>query len=290
MDKTRFILKFLNYKLFSGHKYGHGIHSPFVFEFITTVLNDRFRYKEYGEVEKIRRKFGSEERTILYDDYGAGSRRNRQGETITGSGRNRQGEQGETITGSGRKRSAMVRIKDIARYSAVNKKFGQLLFRIVRYFRPATILELGTSLGISTMYMAMANRDATVISIEADRNLAEIARLSVINAGLYNVEIINDRFENVLPPLIERLGDKLFVFIDGNHEKSPTLQYFNQLLVKSGGSMIIAVDDIHWSPGMSEAWQEIKSDRRVKITMDLFYMGLVFFNRGVQKQNFIIRY
>jgi predicted O-methyltransferase YrrM len=275
MDKIRFILKFLNYKLFSGHKYGHGIHSPFVFEFITSVLNDRSRYKEYDEVEKIRRKFRSEERTILFNDCGAGSRRNRQG---------------ETITSPGRKRSGMVRIKDIARYSAVNKKFGQLLFRIVRYFKPATILELGTSLGISTMYLAMANRDTTVISIEADRNLAEIARLSVLNAGLQNVEVINDSFENALPPLIERLGNKLFVFIDGNHEKSPTLQYFNQLLVKSGSGMIMAVDDIHWSPGMGEAWQEIKSDHRVKITMDLFFMGLAFFNRGVQKQNFVIRY
>jgi predicted O-methyltransferase YrrM len=275
MDKIRFILKFLNYKLFSGHKYGHGIHSPFVFEFVTRVLNDGFRYKEYDEVEKIRRKMRSEERTILFNDYGAGSGRNRQG---------------ETITSSGRKRSAMVRIKDIARYSAVSKKFGQLLFRIVRYYRPATILELGTSLGISTMYLAMANRDTTVISIEADRNLAEIARLSVFNAGLHNVEVINDRFENALPPLIERLGNKLFVFIDGNHEKSPTLQYFNQLLVKSGSGMIMAVDDIHWSPGMGKAWQEIKSDHRVKITMDLFFMGLVFFNRGVQKQNFVIRY
>ena len=278
MDKISFILRFLNYELFSGHKYGHGIHSPFVFEFITGVLNDRFRYEEYGEVEKIRRKFRSEEMTILFNDYGAGSRRNR------------QGEQGEMIASPGRKRSAMVRIKDIARYSTVNKKFGQLLFRIVRYFKPATILELGTSLGISTMYMAVANRDTTVISIEADSNLAEIARHSAFSAGLHNVEVINDRFENALPPLIERLGDKLFVFIDGNHEKSPTLQYFNQLLVKSGSGMIMAVDDIHWSPGMSEAWQEIKSDRRVKITMDLFYMGLVFFNRGVQKQNFVIRY
>ncbi len=275
MGKIRFILRFLNYKLLSGHKYGHGIHSPFIFEFITGVLNDRFRYKEYDEVEKIRRKLRSEERTILYNDYGAGSRRSRQGKTITGSGSNKPG---------------VVKIRDIARYSAVNKKFGQLLFRTVRYFKPATILELGTSLGISTMYMAMANRDTTIISIEADRNLAEIARHSVFNAGLHNVEVINDRFENALPSLIERLDNKLFVFIDGNHEKSPTLQYFKQLLVKSGSGMIMAVDDIHWSPGMSEAWQEIKSDHRVKITMDLFFMGLVFFNRGVQKQNFVIRY
>jgi predicted O-methyltransferase YrrM len=263
MDNIEFILRFLNYKLFSGHKYGHGIHSPFIFEFITDVLNDRFRYNEYEEVEKIRRKLRSEERTTLYSDYGAGSRRNRPG---------------------------VVKIKDIARYSAVNKKFGQLLFRIVRYFKPDTVLELGTSLGISTMYMARGSMDTTVISIEADRNISEIARMNVFNSGLQNVEVINDRFENALPPLIERVSNKLFVFIDGNHEKSPTLQYFNQLLVKSGSGMIMAVDDIHWSAGMSEAWQEIKSNPAVKITLDIFFMGLVFFNRGVQKQNFVIRY
>jgi predicted O-methyltransferase YrrM len=275
MNNIRFVLRFLNYKLFSRHKYGHGIHSPFVFDFITCVLNDKFRYEEYGEVEKIRRQLRLEEREILYSDYGAGSRKSKTGTIKAGPGKNKQGA---------------VKIKDIARYSSVNKKFGQLLFRIVKYFSPDTVLELGTSLGISSIYMARACRHARVISIEADKNLAEIARQNFHNAGLHNVEVINDRFENVLAPLIKRLNNKIFIFIDGNHEKKPTLQYFNQLLVKSGKNMIMVFDDIHWSEGMSEAWQEIKSNPTVKITLDLFYLGIVFFNRGVQKQDFVIRY
>ncbi len=275
MNNIRFILRFLNYKLFSGHKYGHGIHSPFVFDFITGVLNDKSSYEEYGEVEKIRRRLRLEEREILYSDYGAGSRRNNTETIEAGSGKNKPGA---------------VKIKDIAKYSAVNKKFGQLLFRIVKYFGPDTILELGTSLGLSTIYMASACRDARVISIEADKNLAEIARQNFYDAGLNNVEVINDRFENVLTSLIKKLNNKIFIIIDGNHEKKPTLQYINQLLVKSGNNMIMVFDDIHWSEGMSEAWQEIKSNPTVKITLDLFFMGIVFFNRGVQKQNFVIRY
>jgi predicted O-methyltransferase YrrM len=286
MNNIRFALRFLNYKLFSGHKYGHGIHSPFVFDFITGVLNDKIRYKEYDEVEKIRSRLRAEEQQILYIDYGAGSRKNRPGVMKEGTGNNEQGSKASPC----KDKPVTVKIKDIAKYSAVNKKLGQLLFRMVKYFKPATVLELGTSLGISTMYMAKAYGDTSIISIEADTNLAEIARQNFYDAGLHNVEVINDGFENVLIPLIKKLNNKIFIFIDGNHEKKPTLQYFNQLLVKSGNNMIMVFDDIHWSEGMSEAWLEIKSNPSVKITLDLFFMGIVFFNRGVQKQNFVIRY
>ena len=102
--------------------------------------------------------------------------------------------------------------------------------------------------------------------------------------------LLNNSFEKALPGIIKGLDGRLFVFIDGNHEKASTLQYFNQLLVKSESNLIIVFDDINWSAGMREAWQEIKTNAKVKISADLFFMGIVFFNKGLPKQNFVIRY
>jgi len=140
------------------------------------------------------------------------------------------------------------------------------------------------------MYMARASKNNRVVSIEADHKLARIARQNFHEAGLLNIDVINNTFNGALPGIIKGLDERSFVFIDGNHEKRSTLQYFNQLSVKSESDLIIVFDDINWSDGMQEAWQEIKASSKVTITVDLFFMGIVFFKKGVQKQNFVIRY
>lgn len=263
MKNLNLLLHYCKYKIFSRHKYGHGIHSPFVFDLITTVFNDKSRYEEYDEVEKVRDILSASDKEIPVTDYGAGSK---------------------ILKTESRK------IKDIVKYSAVSRKFGQLLFRLVKYFKSGTILELGTSLGLSTMYMAKAHRNSRIISIEADKKLARIARQNFHEAGLLNVDVINNSFENALPGIIKGLDERSFIFIDGDHEKGSTLQYFNQIAVKSESNIIIVLDDINWSDGMREAWKEIKSDPRVTVTVDLFFMGIVFFKKGIQKQNFVIKY
>jgi predicted O-methyltransferase YrrM len=263
MEKLNLLFRYCKYKIFSRHKYGHGIHSPFIFDLITKVFNDKFRYEEYDEVEKMRDILSASDKEISVTEYGAGSK----------------------ILGTESRK-----IKDIVKYSSVNRKFGRLLFRLVKYFNPGTVLELGTSLGISTMYMAKASKNTRVISIEGDRQLARFARQNFHKASLLNIDVINNSFENALPGIIKGLDERSFIFIDGNHEKGSTLQYFNQLSVKSGNNLIILFDDINWSAGMQEAWQQIKASPKVKITIDLFFMGIVFFKKGIEKQNFVIRY
>jgi predicted O-methyltransferase YrrM len=263
MKNLNFLLRYIKYKLFSRYKYGHGIHSPFVFDLITRVFNDKSKYQEYNEVEEVRNILRASDNEISVTDYGAGSK---------------------ILKTESRK------IKHIVKYSAVQRKYGRLLFRLVKYFKPGTILELGTSLGISTMYMAKASKNTRIISVEADKQLARLSRQNFHKAGLLNIDVINNSFENALPGIIKGLDDKSFIFIDGNHEKCSTLQYFNQIAVKSERNIIIVLDDINWSGGMREAWQEIRSDPRVTVTVDLFFIGIVFFKKGIQKQNFIIRY
>ena len=80
-------------------------------------------------------------------------------------------------------------------------------------------------------------------------------------------------------------------YIDGNHRLEPTLNYFEQLLGKKNNSSIFIFDDIHWSKEMEEAWERIKTHPSVRCTIDIFFLGFVFFREEFKaKQDFMIRF
>jgi len=120
-------IKYFNYWITSSNGKGHGMHSPFVFEFITKVLNNKTGYPEYEKGEALRNQLLNDNTVLEVEDFGAGS-----------------------VIDKKSKRS----ISSIAKNAAKPKKFGQLLFRMVKHYQHATILELGTSLGITTSYLS----------------------------------------------------------------------------------------------------------------------------------------
>ncbi len=79
------------------------------------------------------------------------------------------------------------------------------------------------------------------------------------------------------------------LFIDGNHQKEATLAYFEKLLPTVHNDSVMIFDDIHWSKGMEEAWEIIKQHSEVRVTIDTFQWGLVFFRREQEKEHFVIR-
>ncbi len=261
MGKFNLIVKFLGYKIFSKNKHGYGILSPFVYELITQVFNDRRIYEEYAVIENIRKSNKNSDEIILIDEAGAGS---------------------NYFSTQSRK------VRDIVRISAVNKKFGQLLFRMVKYYRPDSIIELGTSLGISTLYLAAGNPQGKVITIESNPNLAERAKKNFKVADAENIVQITGLFKDILPEIIKKQQGDFLAFIDGHHNEEATFAYFKILLQNAAENSIFVFDDINWSEGMRNAWKKIKSDKQVTLSIDLFFMGIVFFKKGIAKQNFII--
>jgi len=188
---------------------------------------------------------------------------------------------------SGNQRS----IASIARSAVKPKKYGQLLFRMVNKYRPSTILELGTSLGITTSYLAYGNPEARVITMEGAETIAAVAKNNFKEYGFENIELVQGDFQQTLPAVLSSLSTIDFVFVDGNHRKEPTLNYFNQLLLKKRPETILVFDDIHWSREMEEAWELIKSHPSVKCAIDLFFIGVIFFREEFkEKQDFIIRF
>ena len=260
----RLARKYLRYYITAGNGKGHGIHSPFVFDFIKYVLNDRTKYKEYLPVEKIRRDLLNDKSLIEVEDFGAGS---------------------------AHVPFKMRKVNDIAHSSLKPKKFAQLLFRITKYYKRERILELGTSLGVTTSYLASANPDAVVHTMEGSKNIAAIARQNFLQNQLTNIKITEGNFDTTLSHIIQSSPDFDLVFIDGNHRKKPTLDYFEALLNSIDTNTIFIFDDIHWSKEMEEAWEEIKQHPSVTLTIDLFFIGLVFFKKEFKvPQHFTIRF
>ncbi|MFH2143204.1 MAG: class I SAM-dependent methyltransferase, partial [Bacteroidota bacterium] len=229
--------------MFSRHKKGHGIHSPFVYDLIKNVFNDKTDYSVYDKIENSRKKILSDERTIEVNDLGAGSR---------------------IFKTSFRK------IKDIAKTSVLEKKYGQLLFRIVNYFKPENIIEMGTSLGISTLYLASGNPDAKIYTIEGCKNIHDFSRSLFDDYKDLNIKTICGSFDQELPRLLMDIEKPDFIFFDGNHKKEATLYYFNTCLEKAHSKTIFFFDDINWSKEMQEAWQKIIIHNKVSVSIDLY--------------------
>lgn len=257
-------LKYIHYYFTSANGKGHGVHSPFVFDFIKNVLSNKSPIDGFAEIENARNHLLNDNRTIDVEDFGAGSSVIKTNKRVIGR---------------------------MAASSLKPKKYAQLLYRIVQYFKPASILELGTSFGISSAYMAKANPAATLYTMEGAGAIANIAEENFQALHLQNIQLIRGDFQQTLEPLLQKLREVDLAFIDGNHRKEPTLQYFNGLLSKITDNSILIFDDIHWSSGMEEAWQEIKSNAAVTLSIDLFFIGILFFRKDFKvKQDFVIRF
>lgn len=254
---------YIAYYLFSRHKKGHGIHSPFIFNLVSIVFRNKTDYNIVCSVEKIRKKLVRDKRMITVNDLGSGSLK---------------------------RKSKIRKVSDIARYSPVSAKYGTLLANLSAAFGSSDIIELGTSLGISTMYLAMANPGAIVHTIEGCPECAGIARENFDETGITNIDLHTGSFDDVLPSITTSGIKPGLVFIDGNHRKEPVLKYFEMIYEVIGRHSVLIIDDIHDSKEMNEAWETIKNDSRVSITVDIFRMGLVFFRGGVTPNNYVIRY
>lgn len=260
----RLAAKYIRYYTTASNGRGHGIHSPFVFNFITRVLNNKKKFAAFEKIEQKRQQLLKDSRVLSVEDFGAGS-----------------------AQGSQKKRA----VAAIAKNAAKSKKLGQLLFRIANYYQPACILELGTSLGLSAAYLASGHPAADLLTLEGAEAIATVARENFTDLGIHNIEIVTGNFDNTLPVVLKHTREIDLAFIDGNHRRVPTLRYFEELLQQINRPGILIFDDIHWSSEMEEAWDEIKKHPAVMLTIDLFFIGLVFFSKDFKvKQHFVIRF
>ena len=258
------INKYISYLWKSSNGRGHGVHSPFVYAFIKNVLNTKSKGQNIDAIELYRQQLLNNQKEITILDLGAGA--------------DPKGNKSRTIA-------------QIAKGALKPKKYSSLLSRIVKYYQPSQVLEMGTSLGITTCYLAHGVPNASVVTMEGAPTVAHEALTTFKNLGFQNIQLIEGNFDQSLPNYLQSVSTIGIAYVDGNHKYEPTMQYFNLLLTKSDEHSIFIFDDIHWSSEMEKAWAEIKADTRISLTIDLFYIGIVFLKKGnKEKENFIIKF
>ncbi|MCB9195006.1 MAG: class I SAM-dependent methyltransferase [Flavobacteriales bacterium] len=227
------------------------------------VLDKNRHHYPFLALDVVRKKNLADKTSLQVADLGAGSR-----------------------TASGTTRT----VSSITRGAVKREKYAQLLFRLVEVFQPKHILELGTSLGITTGYLSKANKSARVYTMEGVPSIANVARENFKLLGLDNVQLIEGNFDQTLPELLSKNVELDMVFLDGNHRKEPTLRYFEQVLPHLSNGAVVVVDDIYWSKEMTEAWMSIRSHAKVNVAIDLFEMGIVLIGSDVSTESYTVRY
>ena len=274
---------YLRHSLTARHTGGHGIHSPYLFEWVRMVMSDENSYYAWREIEKVRANMLADTREVEFEDYG--SRAARSLEDGSGTAYSLENGSGAAYGLVFRERR---RVCDIAKRSLAKKKYAQMLARLVNWLGDGlTIVELGTSFGVTTAYMAAMDSRNKVVTYEGCAAVAAIAKENWKALGIRNIEC---RVGEITADVLERDLDEVDVaFIDANHTYTSTLAYFNVLAKKVHAKSVIVVDDIHYNPEMERAWKEICADERVTSTMDLYQMGLVFFDKHYWKRHYGIR-
>jgi len=254
-------LTFLAYYWKSGN--AHSVHSPFVFQ----LYNKGFKSTPPANNELLQRinqykdSLYGDKRVIEVTDFGAGSR---------------------VFKSNARE------ISKIAKTAGISAKNGQLLMNLTHYLKPDNILEIGTSLGMSTAYLALVSPNSRIVTLEGCKETACVAQKQFQDYKLDNIDLVVGNFADTLPKvLVEQHFD--LIFFDGNHQKAPTMQYFDLCLKYASEKSVFIFDDIHWNPEMEETWKLIKENPRVTVSIDTFQWGLVFFRSEQVKQDFILR-
>jgi len=262
MQKLKFALRYLKYLFKAVNE--HGLHSPFMFHFALNVIYLEHPFYDFKKLNKLRGELLDTSTILNIEDYGAGSLHFKENKRT---------------------------VKEIARHGITTQKNAELLFRIVNFLQPKNCIELGTSLGLTSMYLASAVKKSTLYTIEGSESLSKFARELFVKNNVNNITSFQGKFDDCLPEMLHNIEKLDFAFIDGHHDKEATIRYFNLLLNKIHNDTILVFDDINWSKGMQDAWDIIRKHEHVKISVDLFYMGILFFRKEQKEQeHFVIRF
>ena len=251
-------IEFIKYSL--NAKGRHGIHSPFVFNLMDKVLRMPISSAIKSQQKELFAELKSDNTSIKFQEFGAGSKK------------------------LGKQRT----VKQIFSTNSTQKKYGELLYRIMHAYEPMNILELGTSLGTGTLHMHWGNPMAKIITIEGCKSTYTIAKETIAKHRINDqIDIKNCTFQDYFKVPNKVLFD--LVFIDGHHDGNSLIEYLRLLEKYTHNDTIFILDDIRWNNDMFSAWKKISSDNQYHLTIDFFKMGLLIRQETKHKEHFVLR-
>jgi len=265
------VFHYLRHRLSARNSGGGGIHSPYLFEWVRMIMRDKNSYYVWRDIECIREQMLQNNSELEYIDWGAGA--------------HVKGEK------------SVRRVCDLAASSLEPAKYGQLLFRLVNwlghekrrlYGKGLNIIELGTSLGITTAYLASADSRDNVTTFEGCPAVVAQAQENWKALGLRNIHCVEGNIDDTIFTYARTCEKMDVAFIDANHTYDATCRYFEALVGNMHAKSVLVVDDIYYNSEMHRAWQWICQRPEVTSTMDLYKMGLVFFDPCYWRRNYTL--
>ena len=260
------VLAYLKHFFTSWNTTGEGIHSPYLFELVRFILRDENAYYCFADIERRREMLLACEDTLEVVDFGS--------------------------QGSPEGKHVQRRVCDIAKMHLESKQVGQALFRLINWIgerekRPLEILELGTSLGITTAYLAAADSRNRVMTMEGSGEVLHVAQGVWRALQMENIEWTEGNIDDTLNKRARKTID--VAYVDANHTYEATMRYVDFLLPRLPEKGVLILDDIHYSEQMEHAWEALKCDARVTTSMDLYHVGLLFVDPHYLKRHYKIR-
>jgi predicted O-methyltransferase YrrM len=256
------VLTYINYRLTAYTE--HDVHSPFVYDFYTELIKNENPYSDFERLDELRKELLNNTTMLEIADFGAGSKKL-----------------------SANQRS----IQQIARHGIAPKKQAEFLYRLVNKFAPKTLVELGTSVGLTSLYLAKANSKASLYTLEGSESLVSFSKELFKKENVKNIISIAGNFDVTFPELLKRIEVLDCLYLDGNHAYEPTLRYFELALAKKHPGSFFIFDDINWSDDMQKAWQAVAAHKDVRLSFDFFHFGIVFFRtEQKEKEQFTLRF
>jgi predicted O-methyltransferase YrrM len=253
------IIEYLKFLSKSSNQ--HGVHSPFVYNLVTLCFYKKINPNQLAIFLNIKKRILNYKKTILVNDLGSGSR----------------------IFKTNKRE-----ISNIGKIAGISKKKAAILIRLIDYYRPSNILEIGTSVGLSTSAIKIGNDKSNITTLEGCLETSKIAKKLFKEQKFNNINIITGNFKDTIKQVIkEKQFD--FIYFDGNHTKKDTLNYFKDCLTTIKNDSFWVFDDIYWNQEMKQAWSEIKKHPKVTVTIDIFHWGIVFFRKEQAEEHFKIR-
>ncbi len=257
MEQLKQLNRHLKYYWRAKTKYQ--VQNPFVLDFLKNVVDNTETYSFFEDLEALRESLKKDGSQLVKQDLGAGAQFNPTQNTTVAA---------------------------IAKNSQSYPVTSQFLFRLTNWLRPQNMVELGTSLGIATIYQALGSKKGQMHSIEGCPNITAVARKVVQDFKVTNVTIDQGNFDDLLPPLLQKIQQLDYIFVDGNHLEKPTIAYFEECLPFTNEDSVMVFHDIRWSSGMAAAWRYIQEHKAVTLTIEIYDVGVVFFKKDIgKKQN-----
>lgn len=237
----------------------HSLQAPFIYNLYTKYIQNDINKSDFEHIENTRKKLLESNFLVLPTTYGASS----------------------TVHSSTQKVKASI----IAKKGLTSPKISRLLARLIKYNDAKTIVELGTSFGLNTLYLANKS-DTSIITFEGSKDISNVAITNFEHFNTKNIELILGNIDTTLPKFLDARISIDFAYIDANHRYKPTMEYFESLVKRMHDDSILVLDDIYWSKEMTQAWEEIKNHPQVTHSIDLFSIGIVFFKPELVKTNY----